>query len=131
MNLLFVLLVLTSQPRQPQVFYYNGKHLVKLNHIEMPGIRHTTMRIFIYSPYELRDASIDSSEVGLCLPDISVRKDLRLEGRWYIIEWGTDLKVGSTPHTILLNSCRNKVYKEQFFVNVEGTKMIEKPQGVN
>ena len=130
MNLFFALLILASPPKQPQVYYYNGKHLVKLNQVEMPNLRHTALRLFVYSPYELRDARVDSSEVGICLPGISERKRLELEGRWYTIDWETALTVGSSRHFIFLNAYGHRVYKKEFFLNVEGAKKIDKPQGV-
>jgi hypothetical protein len=130
MNLFFALLILASPPKQPQVFYYNGKHLVKLNQVEMPNVRQAALRLFIYSPYELRYASIDSSEVGMCLPGISVTKKLELEGRWYTIDWQTALTVGSSRHFIFLKAYGHKVYEKEFFLDVEGAKKIEKPQGV-
>jgi hypothetical protein len=131
MNLFFALLILASPPKQPQLFYYNGTHLVKLNQVEMPNIRHAALRLYIYSPYELRYARIDSSNVGMCLPDITERKRLDLEGRWYTIDWETGLTVGSSRHTIFLNAYGHREYKKEFFLDVEGAKKIDKPQGVN
>ncbi len=131
MNLLFAFLILASSPKQPQVYHYNGKELVKLHRIEMPNVGRTTFTFFVHSPYELRDAYIDSSEAHVCLPDLSTRKEFKLEGRWYTITWETRLSVGSSGHFIVLRSYRHKEYKEKFFVEVEGTKKMEKPQGVN
>jgi hypothetical protein len=131
MNILLTLLVLAAPPKQPQVFYYDGRNLVKPDRIEMPNAGHAVMQFFVHSPYELRGASIDSSDVSVCLPDYSLRKSLKLRGRWYTITWDARLTVGSRRHILVINSYRGQTYRESFFVNVEGTKRMEKPQGVN
>lgn len=130
MNLFLALLMLAAPQRAPQVYYYNGSHLVKLRTIETGNIGHTVLRFFVHSPHELRYARVDSSDVSLCLPDDSVRTAMKLEGRWYTIRWYTKLTTGSAKHIVTLYECRHKKFSRTFFINVEGSKRINKPQGV-
>lgn len=131
MNVLVALMMLTASRAEPHVYYYNGKNLVELRTIEMPNVRHVLLRFFVHSPYEMRDARVDSSDAEMCLPGISLRKKLKLEGRWYVVTWHTRLSTGSTRHTIVLYSCLHKAYNKTFWINVEGSKRIEKLRGVN
>lgn len=131
MNLLFALLMLTVPSQNPQVYYYNGKNLVDLHVVRMPNAPNAKLLLFVHSPYELRDACIDSSNAELCLPDISLRKEMNLHGRWYIVRRSIRLTVGSSRHVIELYSSRHKAYVRTFRIDVEGSKRIEKPQGVN
>ena len=131
MNALIALLLLAAPPYQPHVYYYNGRNLVELHTIEMPNVAHASFRFFVQSPYEMRDARVDSADAGMCLPQISLRKKLKLDGRWYVVKWGTNLSTGSSMHTIILYSGCRKTYRKTFWINVEGTKRIEKPRGVN
>lgn len=130
MNLFLALLMLAAPSKTPRVYYYNGHHLAKLNIIETANTAHTVLRFFVNSPYELRYARVDSSEVSLCLPDSSLRREMKLKGRWYTIRWYTKLSVGSVKHTIVLYRCRHKKFSRTFIINVEGSKRINKPQGV-
>lgn len=131
MSLLFALLILTVPPKEPQIYYFNSRRLVPLNEINMPNLGHAVLKFFIHSPYELSDARIDSSDAGICLPDIAQRRRLRLHGRWYTISWNTRLSPGSSSHKIFLFSFRHARYEKTFRINVEGTKRLEKPMGVN
>lgn len=131
MNLLVALLMVTMPLKEPHVYYYNGKNIVSLNVVEMPNARRAVLQFFVHSPYELRNACVDSSDVEMCLPGISLRDKLELKGRWYIISWDARLSVGSSRHVIHLYSCHHKVYDKAFHIDVEGSKRIEKPQGVN
>lgn len=130
MNLLIALIMLAAPPKSPQVYYYNCKKLVELHTIETANVRQATLRFFVDSPYELSDARVDSVNVSMCLPEISVRREMKLRGRWYIIRWHTRLTTGSTRHTIVLYR-RHREYRKTFYVNVEGSERIQKPQGVN
>lgn len=131
MNLVFALLILLGTPKEPQVYYYNGRILSQLKTLEFPNVRNAAVQFFVYSPYELREASVDSTEIPMCLPDHKLTEELKLRGRWYRLIWVTNLTVGSTQHTLYLTSYWGKIHKKNFTVNVEGNKRIDKPQGVN
>ena len=131
MNFIFALLVLLVLPREPQIFYYNGKALTQLSIIQMPNVGHAAIKLLVNSPYELRSASVDSTEVQMCLPEYALTKELKLKGRWYRLTWEMGLTVGSMRHTLYLTSYCGRIYKKNFTVNVEGTKRLYKPQGVN
>ncbi len=131
MNLVLALMMMAASPKEPQVYYLNGKVLVRLHSVEMPNIRRAKLRLFVNSPYELLDAWIDSSGAETCLPEASLRKDLKLKGRWYTIMWETHLKTGSSEHVIILNFWNHKTFKKKFYINVEGSKQVRKPQGAN
>lgn len=130
MNLLFALLLLTVPLKEPQVYYYNSGRLVALRTITMPNEPRAVLEFFVHSPFELVSATLDSSSVHVCLPAISTRKTLNLEGRWYIIRWSTPLSSGSTGHELGLHSFWHKIFKKFFRIEVEGSKRVEKPQGV-
>ncbi len=129
-NLLFALLVLSSSPKGPEAYYYSGTKLEPLNVIECANARGATFTFLIRSYYELRSAEIDSNEVRMCLPEVPMRKQLRLSGTWYIITFATALKVGSTRHVLRLTSYTGRVHKRCFTINVEGTQRLKKPMGV-
>jgi hypothetical protein len=104
----------------------------------MPNVGSETFQLLVNSTYELRYASVDSSEVGLCLPEKDIVKQLKSsegsllrKGRWYMITWETELKVGSKQHTVYLKTRSGKIYKKHFRINVEGNKKQEKPAGEN
>lgn len=117
--------------KEPQVFYYDGKSLAKLNAIFVPNVRQERFQFFIKSSHELKFASIDSSEVGMCLVDRATIKTLRLNGRWYRISWESKLKVGSEKHVLFLTALSGTVFRKGFVINVEGTQKPEEPPGVN
>lgn len=117
--------------KEPEVFYYDGKSLAALNDILVPNVRQETFQFFVKSSHELRFASIDSSEVGMCMVDQATTKAMRMKGRWYKISWECELKVGSKRHALFLTAFSGVVFKKDFLINVEGTKRIEKPPGVN
>ena len=131
MNLLFAFLMLTAPLSSPQVYYYNGKNLVDLKVIRMPNAPRARVRLFVHSPVELRDACIDSSNADMCLPGIPLRRKLKLEGRWYIVRWEAHLSVGSSRHVVKLFNSHHKAYTRTFRIDVEGSKRVRKPQGVN
>lgn len=112
-------------------FYYDGRKLKPLDTILMPNIGNTTLTLLVNSPYELRRARIDSSETGLCPPDASMLKKLKLRGRWYMILWKTNLRVGSSQHTLYMETFSGRRHKESFHVNVEGSMKENKPRGAN
>ncbi|MCL5020110.1 MAG: hypothetical protein M1339_00280, partial [Bacteroidetes bacterium] len=58
------------------------------------------------------------------------RKTLKLKGRWYIVSWHTDLKVGAEKHTLWLSCNSGKKLRASFVVQVEGTKKLNKPNGI-
>ncbi len=130
MKLLFALMVFAAPSKAPQIYYLNGTHLSELHTIETAGAHREALRFFVHSPFELRGARIDTTSVRMCLPEIAVRRQMKLKGRWYTMEWSTQLTTGSTRHMIILY-CRHGEYKKMFYVNVEGSKRILKPQGVN
>lgn len=127
MNFIFALFIFLASQSEPHVFFYNGKTLAELNVIAMPNVGSETFKFFVSSQYELRSASMDSSEVGLCLPAKSLMKQLNIKGRWYAITWETKMKVGSNRHTIYLTARSGKIYREKFIINVEGNKKVGKP----
>ncbi len=143
MNLIIVLLVMVGAPsawmpqakapkigHEPEVFYYDGKSLSKLDVIFVPNIRRERFHFFVKSPHELRFASLDSSEIEVCLAGRAETETLRLKGRWYKIEWETELRAGSEKHELVLISRSGVISRKKFVVNVEGSKKIEKPPGV-
>lgn len=140
MNLILALLVLLGTTNEPsegsrqwsgQVFYYDGRTLTQLNTILMPNVGHATLTLFVNSPSELHSARIDSSEAEICLLKTGLMKELKLRGRWYMISWKTDLKVGAAQHTLNITTFSGRTHKKTFSVNVEGSKKQGKPQGVN
>lgn len=130
MNFVIALLVLFSSPKGPEAYYYNGKNLVRLSVIEIPNIDHATFTLLIKSPYELLSAIVDSNDVRMCLPGVSLRKQLRLSGRWYVIKFEMKLKVGSAQHVLCLTSYTGRIHERRFTINVEGSKQLKKPLGV-
>ena len=130
MNLLFALLLLTVPLKEPQVYYYNSGRLVALRTVTMPNEPRGVLEFFVHSPFELVSATLDSSAVHVCLPDIPERKTLTLEGRWYILRWNTPLKSGSSGHRLILHSFRNGNFKRFFRIEVEGSQKVERHQGV-
>jgi len=116
---------------EPQVFYFDGKSLTTLDAIFLPNIGSESFRIFIKSPYELKYASLDSTEISMCLVNRGKMKELKLTGRWYSIQWNTRLKVGASKHIILLTKPSGAVFRKSFMLNVEGNEKIEKPHGDN
>ncbi len=138
MNFIFALFVLLVSSSEPQIFFYNGKTVTEINTLTMPNVGSETFQLLVNSPYELRSASVDSSEVGLRLPGKDIVKQLKFsegsllrKGRWYMISWETELKVGSKQHTVYLKTRFGKIYKKHFTINVEGNKKQEKPAGEN
>ncbi len=129
MNFIIALLVLFGASKEPQIFYKDGKTLTTLKTIFIPSIRHESFKFFVESPYELRYASVDSTEIGMCLADQTTMKEMQLKGRWYKIDWETDLKTGSMKHTLFLNTRSGAIFKRSFIINVEGSKKIGKPSG--
>ena len=130
MNVLFALLFLAVPLKEPQVYCYKPGRLVPLGTITMPNEPHGVLEFFVHSPFELCGASLDTSNVQLCLPDISTRKTLKLEGRWYTIRWSTPLSPGSSVHEVALYLFHHKTFRRFFRIEVEGSKQVEKPQGV-
>jgi hypothetical protein len=115
--------------KEPQVFFYNGQKLIMLNEIFVPNIRRENFRFFVKSQYELEYASMDSSEVAICLVDRITKQEMQLKGRWYTIRWETGLRVGSERHMIFFTARSGTVFTKRFTINVEGTKRLEKPLG--
>lgn len=130
MNVLIALLMLTVQPKEPHIYYYNSNALVPLSTITMPNERHGMLEFLVHSPFELYGATLDSSIVQVCLPDLSMRKDLKLQGRWYVIWCDASLSTGSSRHEITLYLFRHKNFTKFFRIEIEGTERVEKPQGV-
>ncbi|HUI28988.1 MAG TPA: hypothetical protein VLX91_02135 [Candidatus Acidoferrales bacterium] len=129
MNFILAILVIIGAPKGPQVFYYDGTNLTKLNPIFVPNIGNEIFQLFVKSSYELKYASIDSSGVGMCLVDQAAMKEMKLRGRWYKISWETQLSPGSKQHVIFLTAFSGIIFKRNFIVNVEGTRKLEKPAG--
>ncbi|MGO9480455.1 MAG: hypothetical protein ACLP05_01560 [Candidatus Kryptoniota bacterium] len=150
MNFILALCVIVlAPPNEPQIFYYDGNTLTNLNTIMMPNVESETFIFLVNSPYELRSACVDSSEVGLCLPGNDLVKQLKLSGRllrrqgtstakgsttagrWYVIKWKTELKVGSKHHSVYLTALSGKIYEKRFTLNVEGNEKQKRPEGTN
>ncbi len=129
MNYFFAFLVLIGAPKGPQIYVLNGATLARLNTILVPNIRRGNFQFFIKSPYELKHARVDSSELSLRLLDRSTVKKMRLRGRWYKLSWDAELKTGSETHTILLTARSGAAFKFDFTVNVEGSKKSKSLRG--
>ncbi len=129
-NLFIALIVLVGSPKEPQVYYFSGKNLTKLRAIELPNIGQAALRFFVHSPSELLAASIDSSEVELCIPLTRQRKNLKLRGRWYIVTWYANLNVGAERHRLCLSDASGHKHVISFEVEVEGTRKLTKPKGL-
>jgi len=127
MKFLLSLLFIFAPASRPQIYYFNGKSLRTLKVIELPNVGDKMLRLFARSPYELRSAFIDSSEVRMCLPDTGTTRKLKLKGRWYEIEWNTRLKVGSTRHWIELIDKSGRRDRWNFLTNVEGSMKFNRP----
>ena len=131
MNYLFAFLVLIVVPEGPQVYILQGTTLARLNTILVPDIRRGSFQFFVKSPCELKHARVDSSDFPLRPLDRSTAKKMGLRGRWYRLNWDTELKTGSETHIILLTARSGAVFKFGFTVNVEGTKKLKSSRGKN
>jgi hypothetical protein len=120
-----------GSPKEPQVYVLNGKTLERLNTIFLPNIHRANFQFFVKSPYELRFVRVDSSDYSLCLLDWPTACKMGLRGRWYKLEWATELQPGSKAHIITLTARSGLVFKFDFIVNVEGTAKSKRLRGGN
>jgi hypothetical protein len=128
MNLTIVLFMLFGAANEPRIFLYSGKTLMKLEVVTVPNVGTEVLKLLVESPYELKSALLDSSDVKLCLPTRNLMAGLNLKGRWYVINWRVKLTVGSERHTILLICRSGRTYKKTFVINTEGNMRLNKPQ---
>jgi hypothetical protein len=124
-----VLLALIGPPKGPQVYILNGKTLERLNTIFLPNIHRDNFQFFVKSPCELNFVRVDSSDYSLCLLDRPTTRKMGLRGRWYKLDWATELQPGSKTHAITFTARSGLVFKFNFIVNVEGTAKSKRPRG--
>jgi len=118
-----------NSQKQPRAYYCDGRKLIMLNAIFVPNVRRKSFQFFVKSPYELEQASMDSSKVPIHQVDRTTRRKMRLQGRWYTIKCDIGLRVGSEQHVLFLTARSGTVFKKHFTVSVEGTRRLEKPLG--
>jgi hypothetical protein len=118
-----------GSPKEPQVYILNGKTLERLNTIFLPNTHRASFQFFVKSPYELKFVRVDSLDYSLCLLDRPTACKMGLRGRWYKLDWATELQPGSAPHTITFRARSGLAFKHNFIVNVEGTEKSKRPRG--